>query len=75
MTTRYNTLDVPAIDLNKRIASVRARCALAGVSLVTSTDDRHDLPVFVVSKGALTLRFGTLAGVEHWLDARERDHA
>ncbi|MCW5643093.1 MAG: hypothetical protein KIT63_13425 [Rhodoferax sp.] len=50
----------------KRLATLKARCALAEVALVESTDDR-DQPVFVVSRWAMTRQMSSLDEVEKWL--------
>jgi hypothetical protein len=50
----------------KRLATLKARCALVGVALVESTDD-HDRPVYVVSRWAMCKQLDSLAAVEQWL--------
>jgi hypothetical protein len=50
----------------KQFETLRAEAALAGVTLVASTDDR-DLPIYIASRWALTRTFLTLAEVAHWL--------
>jgi hypothetical protein len=50
----------------KRLATLKARCALEGVALVESTDD-HDRPVFVVSRWAMCKQLDSLSAVEQWL--------
>jgi len=53
-------------DDPKRLATLKARCALAGVALIESTDDR-DRPVFVVSRWAMCRQLDSLEAVERWL--------
>lgn len=53
--------------LAKRYENCRARCALAGVALVRSTDDR-DRPVYVVSRWGLTKQLDSVEAVERWLE-------
>jgi len=55
------------LNLGKRIATMQARCALAGVTLEVSADDL-DRRNFVVSVGALTRMFASLNTVGVWLD-------
>jgi hypothetical protein len=50
----------------KIVDTLRAKCALAGVALVESSDDR-DRPVFVVSRWSLTKQLDSLEAVEEWL--------
>jgi hypothetical protein len=50
----------------KRLATLKARCALVGIALVESTDD-HDRPVYVVSRWAMCKQLDSLAAVEQWL--------
>lgn len=51
----------------KRLDTARARCALAGVVLVRSTDDR-DRPTYIVSRWGLTKQLDSLDAVEKWLE-------
>jgi hypothetical protein len=55
----------PQVD-PKRLATLRAACALAGVALVESTDER-DRPVFIVSRWAMCKQLPDLDAVEAWL--------
>lgn len=50
----------------KRESTLKARCALAGVALVASTDD-HDRRVYVVSRWAMCKQLGSLDEVEQWI--------
>lgn len=50
----------------KQLATLVAKCALAGITLVETTDDR-DRPIFVISRGALTKVFGSMQEVGSWL--------
>lgn len=52
---------------DKRLATAKARAAMAGVELHAITDDRG-APLFVCVKWALTACFTDLADVEVWLD-------
>ena len=52
---------------SKLLANLTARCALAGVALVQSTDDRG-WKVFIVSRWALTKQIDSLDAVESWLN-------
>jgi hypothetical protein len=54
-------------DSGKRLASAKARAALAGIGLVESTDD-HDRSVFVVSKSAMTKQLPDLDAFDRWLE-------
>ena len=51
----------------KRFENLRARAALAGVVLLQSTDDRG-LPVYVLTRWALTQSLPDLDAVTAWLD-------
>lgn len=51
----------------KHLATLKARCALAGVALTESTDD-HGRPVFVASRWALTRQFESLNDLDQWVD-------
>ena len=51
----------------KREATVTARCALAGVTLIPSTDDR-DRRVYIVSRWAMCRQLDSLEAVEKWLE-------
>lgn len=54
-------------DLIKQFATLTARCALAGVTLIETTDDR-ERPAYVVSRWALTRQLASLDDVVVWLD-------
>ena len=51
---------------DKRLATLTAACALAGVALIPSTDD-HGRRTYVVSRWALTRELPDLDAVEAWL--------
>ena len=53
-------------DRAKQLATLTAKCALAGVTLIESTDDRGR-PAYVVSRWALTRQLATLDDVRDWL--------
>ena len=55
-----------APDTAKRLATLKAECALAGVALIESTDDR-DRPVFIVSRWSMTRQLDDLDHVAAWL--------
>ena len=52
---------------DKRLATLTAACALAGVTMIASTDDRGR-PTYIVSRWALTRELPDLDAVEAWLD-------
>jgi hypothetical protein len=52
---------------SKQFETLRARAALAGISLIESRDERG-APEYVASRWALTKAFASLAGVAAWLD-------
>ena len=52
---------------DKRLATLTARAALAGVVLTATTDD-HDNTVYVTTRWALTKTMPSLNAVEQWLD-------
>ncbi|WP_342616967.1 hypothetical protein [Rhodoferax sp. GW822-FHT02A01] len=54
------------LDHAKRLATLTAQCALAGVLLYETTDD-HDRPAYVVTRWALTRQLATLDEVQQWL--------
>lgn len=56
-----------AITREKRESTLRARCALVGISMHTSTDD-HGREAFVLVRGALTKILSSLDAVEEFLD-------
>ena len=60
------TSEVPQPDRAKQLATLTARCALAGVTLIETTDD-HGRPAFVVSQWAQCRQFDSLQAVEAWL--------
>ncbi len=51
----------------KRLATLRARAALAGVSLFALEND-HGKTVYIVSRWALTRELPDLEAVEAWLE-------
>ena len=51
----------------KHLATLTAKCALAGITLVESADDRGR-PTYVVSRWALTRQLDSLDDVVAWLD-------
>ena len=61
------TSEVPQPDRAKQLATLTARCALAGVTLIETTDDRGR-PAYVVSRWALTRQLATLDDLREWLD-------
>lgn len=54
------------IDHAKAFATLQARAALAGVSLVRSTDDQERV-VYIASKWAMTRQLDTIEAVEQFL--------
>lgn len=66
--TKLNAKTVPPAEaLNKQYATLRARCALAGVMLHEIEND-HGKTVFIVSRWALTRELPDLDAVAAWLD-------
>lgn len=57
----------PATGDPKRLATAKARAAMAGVELHALTDDAGK-PQYICTKWALTASFHDLADVESWLD-------
>lgn len=57
----------PAESTGKRLATFRARCALAGVALHQIEND-HGKTVYIVSKWALTRELADLEAVSAWLE-------
>lgn len=57
------------LDRAKHLATLKARCALAGVALIESTDDRGR-PVFVVSEGSWTRQIDDVSSLERWVEMR-----
>lgn len=57
----------PATGDPKRLATAKARAAMAGVELHAIEDDAGK-PLFVCCKWALTASFDNLDDVETWLD-------
>lgn len=53
-------------DAAKRFANLRARAALSGVEVYTTTDDRG-APLYVCVKWALTKHLQTLDALAAWL--------
>lgn len=58
------------VDSVKRLATAKARAAMAGVELHCITDDAGR-PTYICTKWALTASFQDLADVESWLDRVE----
>jgi hypothetical protein len=56
-----------AAKQEKLLATLRARAALAGVTLYAIDDDRGK-PVFIVSRWELTRQLDSLDAVEAWLN-------
>lgn len=54
-------------DTAKRLATLRARAALAGVQLFTIDGD-NGRPLYVVTRWALTRSFDELEAIATWLD-------
>lgn len=52
--------------MTKKLDTLRARCALAGIALHVSQDDRGHV-MFIASRWALTRSFETMAEVDAWL--------
>ena len=52
--------------MTEELDSLRARCALAGIALHVSQDDRGRA-MFIASRWVLTRTFETMAEVEAWL--------
>lgn len=51
---------------SKELETLRARAALAGVTLEPTTDD-HDRCAYALTSGALTVILHTREGIEAWL--------
>lgn len=51
----------------KELEALRTRCALAGVRLHVTTDDRGQ-PMFVASRWSLSRTFASAQEVGQWLD-------
>lgn len=58
------------IGHDKRLATLTARAALAGVTL-TTTDDDSGQRVYIVSRWALTRALPSLDAMEQWLNNYE----
>jgi hypothetical protein len=69
---RINTQATATPD--KRFATMQARAALVGVSLVRSTDDRGR-PTFVASKWSMTRQLDSIEAVEQFLRLVGGQHA
>jgi hypothetical protein len=54
-------------SMAKQLENLRAECALAGVALVPSCDERGRT-TFIASHGALTEELPDLAAVQTWLE-------
>ncbi len=65
-TCRANIATPQCESAAKTFATLRARAALVGVSLVKSTDDR-DRPVFIASRWTMTRQLDTIEDVERFL--------
>ena len=59
--------DTTQPSAEKRLATLRAKCALAGVQLLAAEDDRG-APTFICTKWACTASMSTLDEVEQWLE-------
>ena len=68
---KTDTATLPLAEIlgntQKRLATLRARCALAGVVLHQIEND-HGKTVYIVSKWALTRELADLNGVSGWLE-------
>lgn len=53
--------------MTKQFDTVRARCALAGITLHSGTDNLGNV-VYLVSRWNLSRTFSTLEQVDAWLD-------
>ena len=62
-----NAIVAPHCDTGKQYATLRARCALAGVVLHQIEND-HGKTVYIVSRWALTRELPDLDAVAAWLD-------
>ena len=60
------TSEVPQPDRAKQLATLTARCALAGITLTEATNDQG-WPVFRVSQWAQCRQFESLQEVAAWL--------
>lgn len=54
-------------DAQKRLATLRARAALAGVTLINSRDE-HGRPEWIATRWHLTRSLSSLDEIEQWLD-------
>lgn len=59
--------ETPGIDTSERLANLRARAAMAGVTLHAPTADKGQ-PCYIVSRWNLTRQFDSLDAAEQWLD-------
>ena len=70
-TTTATTITTLAIETvaqqSKRLSTLTARCAFAGVTLYPIEND-HGKTVYIVSRWALTRELPDLDAVERWLD-------
>jgi hypothetical protein len=57
----------PALAQPKALDTLRARCALAGIALHITTDDRGR-PLYIVSKWALTRSISGIEELAAWVD-------
>lgn len=53
--------------MSKHLDTIRARCALLGIVLVDTKNDRGQ-PLFVVTRWAITRSFSSLKDLENLLD-------
>lgn len=63
---RTHIIGQTAFDIKKREATLRALCALEGVTLIPTFNDRG-FRVYIVSRWALTKELPDLDAVEVWL--------
>jgi hypothetical protein len=64
--TTYSAIETVAQQA-KRLSTLTARCAFAGVTLYPIEND-HGKTVYIVSRWALTRELPDLDAVERWLD-------
>lgn len=64
--------------MSDQVSTLRAKCALAGIVMHVSEDDRGQL-LYIVSKWALTKAFSDLSELEAWIcrvtGQAQRNHA
>ncbi len=57
----------PTLAQSKALDTLRARCALAGIALHVTDDDRGQ-PLYIVSKWALTRQIGSIEELAAWVN-------